>query len=180
MRPISNEVVKDIAEKLGAAGFAVCIKGNEEEEKEEENPEEGGDCNIKIALYMNDKLKEVLTTVDVPMVVYTGTYANFYELAIANLDWMKNGMGEGIVLASPAEGPQCVVSKWKIGAEASGDNLSTLESVLQVIDDDKENKFVSAENVAKAKELIGYMLEVNASKLINGEIPKPKVKAPKE
>jgi hypothetical protein len=92
---------------------------------------------------------------------------------------MKKGMGEGLVLASPANG-QCHINKWKIGAEASGDNLSALENLLQAIDDDTENKIIAAENVAKAKELIGYMMEVNSSKLINGEIPQPKKPAKSE
>ena len=183
IRPANKAALKEIAEKLGAAKFACKIKGGEEEEEgpqeEDKEGEDDGVCNEKVNMYMNEGFKALLEKQNVPMVPLAGTYASFYELYQANYDWMVNGNGEGLVLISPADGPNSDVSKWKIGAETSGDNFTTLNNCLNVIEDDKENK-IFGENKEKAKELFTKMLEVESSKLINGEIPKPKGKAPKE
>lgn len=100
---------------------------------------------------MNETFKTVLMKHNIPMVPVAGTYASFYELAIANFEWMKNGMGEGLVIAGPAEG-NTHISKWKIGAETSGDNFSTLNNCLNAIEDDAENKLFG-DNKEKAIEL---------------------------
>jgi hypothetical protein len=44
---------------------------------------------------------------------------------INNYEWMVKGMGEGLVIISPPEG-NCSVSKWKIGAEPSANNIDLL------------------------------------------------------
>lgn len=183
LKPATKEAVKDIADKLAAAKFACVINGKDEEDEEpaeeDKEAEEGDDVNEKISIYMNETFKELIAKHNVPMVPFAGTYASFYELAMANLEWMMNGMGEGLVLAAPAEGSKTVVSKWKIGAETSGDNFSSLNKCLELIEDDTENK-IFGDNKEKAIDLFTKMLKVESSKLINGEIPKPKGKAPKE
>lgn len=119
--------LQEVADKLAAAKFACCIKDSGSGSEEDEDQ---GAADPKLGLYMNETLKELLTKLNVPIVPMAGTYANFYELVKANFDWMKNGMGEGLVLSSPAYGPKCHISKWKIGAEAAGDNGSSLDGIL--------------------------------------------------
>jgi len=163
LKPANKDAAKEIVEKLGAAKYACKIKGGDDDEEEdagEEGKEEDENCNIKICLYMNQAFKDLIMNHGYPIVpLVGGQYASFYDLVMDNFDWMKNGNGEGLVLVSPADGPNCRVSKWKIGHEASGDNLGSINRILMAIDDDAENKLFG-ENTEKAKELLGKMLEV--------------------
>ena len=78
---------------------------------------------------------------------------------------MVGGYGEGLVIIAPSAGPDCGVSKWKNGTEASGDNLGALHSIQTLIE---ENKEAFGDNREKAIEIFDKMLEVEKSKLING------------
>lgn len=122
---------------------------------------------------MNQAFKDLIANHGYPIVPLVGTYVNFYEMAMENFDWMKGGYGEGLVLASPADGPNIRVSKWKNGTETSGDNLAKIHNIEEIMENDKENK-IFGENTEKAKEIFAKMLEVEKSRLINGEAPKPK------
>lgn len=128
---------------------------------------------------MNQAYKELIEKFEYPLVPLAGTYKNFYELVVANFDWMVEGRGEGIVCVTPDAGGQCKVSKWKIGAEASSDNGSKLDKILETIEGDKD-KEIFGENTEKAIELIEKMLKVNKSKLINGAPPVVKTKEAKK
>lgn len=43
---------------------------------------------------------------------------------------MKAGMGEGLCIVSPSEGPDCRISKWKIGAELNKNNIDAIASFM--------------------------------------------------
>lgn len=173
IKPANTGALNEIVEKLGQAKFACCIKGGEEEPEDGEEAKEGEDTNKLIGLYMNEAFKALIENHNYPHVPLMGHYANFYELVVANYDWLHGGFGEGIVCVSPAEGPNCRVSKWKNGTEASGDNMGTINRIIMAMEDDKENT-IFGENTDKAKDLFERMLAVEKSKLICGEPPKPK------
>jgi len=97
-------------------------------------------------------------------------YPSFYELVLANFDWMANGNGEGLVLISPTSS-NCFVSKWKIGNEASANNISCLENILKEIQDDT-NFSLFGEDTERATKMVNMMLEVAKSKKLSGVEPK--------
>lgn len=86
---------------------------------------------------------------------FVGNYNSFYDVVVDNFDWMYGGHGEGLVIVSPAEGPDAHVMKWKIGAER-GENGNELLEILKLIEDDT-GKTIFGENTEKANELFQKM-----------------------
>jgi hypothetical protein len=155
----------EVAKKMAAKGFAVQVRGGNEDE---EDPSQ-----VMVMLMINQELKDLLDKCDIPTVHFLGQYKNLYEMAIANFDWMLQGNGEGIVLAHGSVGEQKKITKWKIGAEANQTNLSFLRAILDELEDDKEMTLFG-ENTAKAIDLFNKMYEVQKSNLVMGQPPKPK------
>jgi len=84
-------------------------------------------------------------------------------------------MGEGIVITHTkvGENGKSVLSKWKNGMEANSVNAGQLDALMQEIEADKDQAMFG-ENTEKVMELINIMLDVDKSRLIMGEKPKPK------
>jgi len=70
---------------------------------------------------------------------------------------MRDGMGEGLCIVSPSEGPDCRISKWKIGAEFNKSNIDSIASFMGHAD---ENGLYFENNSKQAMELFEKMLVV--------------------
>jgi len=161
IKPDDDQSPKEICEKLQAQGFATNC---------------GEEGSNKFMLVMNQAFKALIDKHGLPTVPFLGKFENFYSLVMANYDWMVNGKGEGLVLVHSG-----MISKWKIGAEANQSNLDSLRTIIDEIEDDKENT-IFGENTEKAIDLFNKFYAIQKSNLVMGEAPKPKgkeVKAPK-
>jgi hypothetical protein len=147
-KPVAQETIVEIAEKLGKAGFA-C------------QPRSDGET---VMLMMNAQLKELLTAkLGMPTVPTAEKMGTLYDLVQGNYEFMEQGSCEGMVVVSPASGgPNCVITKWKIGAEANTTNIDHLETILQEMETKGETWF--GDNAAKAKEMFTLMMAVAQSK----------------
>lgn len=125
VRPIGDNL-ETLAASLIKAGLAIGVDRTEESD------------NL-IRIYMNSTLKELLDKRGYPVVPLAGHYDSFYDCVVSNLDWMKEGRGEGLVLAMDIQEGGSHVSKWKIGME-SGETLSVIMMLEEILDEDKENK----------------------------------------
>lgn len=100
IKPKSNEAIEEIADKLAKAGFACKVKVNNSVSGSDQEEGEAQDQEKLVIIYMNQAYKDLIEKFGYPLVPLAGTYANFYELVMANFDWMVNGRGEGIVCVS--------------------------------------------------------------------------------
>ncbi len=85
IRPTGDNL-NSLASSLTKAGLAVGLDKTEESD------------NL-IRVYMNSTLKDMLTKRGYPVVPLAGHYDSFYDCVVSNLQWMKDGRGEGLVLA---------------------------------------------------------------------------------
>jgi hypothetical protein len=147
-----------------------------------------------VMLFMNRTLSQLLQEhvllsqhkcATVPLV---GRYDSLAELIGANFEWMVNGRGEGLVIVLPAPSEQqqsqaqephssvfsgVQVAKWKIGSEASANNVSLLRGIIEELEADlagDKSAFGPTMDHAKALELFKQMLEVANSKKVCTEM----------
>lgn len=148
-----------------------------------------------IMLSINKTLGGIFEQHGLMCVPSCGHYACLYDLVVANKQWMIQGNGEGLVIASdplPAtaatgvgDGDRdeededtavkgCFVHKWKIGVESvTSNNAAKLKAALDAVPSTTTWGY-------KAKDLFQMMLDVNSSQLVCGEVPQPKSKKDKQ
>lgn len=178
---------EQIVDALHKAGFACALKGGVSSDGEGSEGAAEDNANFKIMLSMNVAFKELMDKFKYPTVPFTGRYENLYTLVKDTSDWLKQGMGEGIVIThakAEENGKSSHLSKWKNGMEANSVNAGQLDALVLEIEADKD-KEMFGENTEKALEMLNIMLDVQKSRLIMGKVPEPvkkgpKVKAPKE
>ena len=86
---------------------------------------------------------------------------------------MIGGHGEGLILVMPTDAQNYHITKWKIGHERNYLNAPILNQFIQTISNQPD---LFGENTDKALEMFNILIEVQQSKLINGEIFVPKEK----
>jgi hypothetical protein len=153
IKPASSEAVGQIVEQLGKAGFACRVRGGLGEDEEPGNE--------LVMLMMNQTYKDLITSLGMPTVRTAEKLGTLYELVTGNCEFMMEGCGEGMVLVSPSSGPNCAITKWKIGAEKNQTNTDYLDAMMQEIEANGEKMFGG--NAAKAKEMFALMKNIAES-----------------
>ena len=164
-----------------AAGFATSF--NDNADPGDDDGENADDDAFMIL--MSEPLAAIVHATGASTVPLVGRFASFAELVEANLDHLRGGHGEGLIITMsrrtrtkrevesgrplPAV-PSCRVTKWKNGSEGSATNVNFLDAIAKELSGDTDRALFGP-NTDKAKALLGRLLEVERSRLINGVPP---------
>ena len=146
--PANEEAQEAIFTKSKEAGFCIL--------KEEVDPDiEDEVASLKLQICFNKsyaKLAEKEGYATVPMV---GEYESFYDAVMTNQEWMRQGLGEGLIVVS-----KDYIKKWKIGAEANATNKDLLTQALFMAEDTPD---VFGDDLKKMVEFLKICEEIQKS-----------------